>query len=56
MTAHRIESWAILWRRNGEDAREGVSSFLEKRLARCPERVSTGMPDFFPWWDEPNYE
>jgi enoyl-CoA hydratase/carnithine racemase len=55
MAAHRIESRAILSRRHSGDAREGIRSFLEKRPARYPDRVSADMPDFFPWWDEPEY-
>jgi len=38
------------------DVAEGVSSFLEKRPAVFRDRVSADMPDFFPWWDEPQYE
>ena len=38
------------------DAREGVSSFLEKRQPVYPNMVSTDMPAFFPWWDEPPFE
>jgi hypothetical protein len=38
------------------DVREGVGAFLEKRKAAFPDRVSTGMPGFFPWWDEPGFD
>ena len=34
------------------DAREGVSSFLEKRQPVYPDKVSGDMPTFFPWWPE----
>jgi hypothetical protein len=37
------------------DAHEGVTSFREKRQAVYLDRVSTDMPGYFPWWDEPNY-
>jgi enoyl-CoA hydratase/carnithine racemase len=55
MAAHRIDSRAIVSRRHSADAREGIASFLEKRPARYPNRVSSDMPDFFPWWEEPEY-
>lgn len=55
MEAHRIDSRAIASRGASADAVEGVMAFLEKRDARFPLRVSTDMPDFFPWWDEPAF-
>ena len=56
MTAHRIDCRAIQSRGQSADAREGVSSFLEKRQPVYPNKVSTDMPAFFPWWDEPPFE
>ena len=55
MAAHRVDSRAVLARRVGGDAREGIGAFLEKRAAVFPDKVSSDMPDFFPWWDEPDY-
>lgn len=55
MEAHRIDSRAIASRGASADAVEGVMAFLEKRDAQFPLRVSTDMPDFFPWWDEPEF-
>lgn len=55
MEAHRLESRGVFSRGRSADAREGVESFLEKRAPRFPDRVSTGMPDYFPWWEEPEY-
>jgi len=55
MDAHRIDSRAIISRGRSADAAEGVASFLAKRAAAFPDRVSADMPDFFPWWDEPTY-
>lgn len=55
MAAHRIDSRGVFTRARSADAREGVASFLEKRAAQYPDRVSTDMPDFFPWWEEPDY-
>ena len=55
MEAHKIDSRAIYARGRQGDAREGVVSFLEKRPARYPDKVSANMPDFFPWWSERPY-
>lgn len=55
MEAHKIDSRAIWSRGSAGDAKEGVASFLEKRPAVYPDRVSTDMPHFSPWMDEPNY-
>lgn len=52
MLAHRLDSRAVASRGASADAREGVSAFLEKRPPRFPLRVSTDMPDFYPWWPE----
>lgn len=56
MHAHRIDSRAIYTRSRSGDAREGISSFLEKRVAIYPDRVASDMPEFYPWWNEPGYE
>ncbi len=45
--AHRAESLAIYLRGASGDAREGVESFLAKRLPEFPDRVSNGLPDLF---------
>ena len=55
MEAHKIDSRAIYRRSRSGDAKEGIASFLEKRAPEYPDKVSTDMPDFFPWWEEPVY-
>jgi enoyl-CoA hydratase/carnithine racemase len=52
MEAHKIDSRAIFARGKQADAKEGVMSFLEKRPAAFPNKVSADMPDFFPWWPD----
>lgn len=56
MAAHRIDSRAIYRLSRSADAREGVDSFLEKRPPAYPDTVSGNMPDFYPWWQQPEYE
>lgn len=56
MMAHRIDSRAIYRLSRGVDAKEGIASFLEKREPDYPGKVSEDMPDFYPWWDEPQYK
>ncbi len=55
MEAHKIDSRGIYARGKSADVREGVTAFLEKRAAKFPDKVSTEMPQFFPWWNERTY-
>jgi enoyl-CoA hydratase/carnithine racemase len=55
MEAHRIDSRGILERGRSADAAEGVTSFLEKRPAVFPMKVSDGLPDVFPDWQPPTF-
>ena len=55
MAAHRADSRGMFSRGQSEDAREGVTSFLEKRPARFPDRVSDGLPDLFPDREAPAF-
>jgi enoyl-CoA hydratase/carnithine racemase len=45
--APRADSRAMYARGQSEDVREGIQSFLEKRAAVFPDRVSGGLPDVF---------
>src|SRR5437763_3335288 len=56
MEAHKVDSRGIYARGRSEDVREGVVSFLEKRPAQFKNKVSADMPDYFPWWEEREYE
>jgi enoyl-CoA hydratase/carnithine racemase len=53
MAAHRADSRAMFSRGQSDDAREGVTSFLEKRPAQFTDRVSDGLPEIFPGREEP---
>ncbi|MEQ8517390.1 MAG: crotonase/enoyl-CoA hydratase family protein [Chromatocurvus sp.] len=55
MEAHRMDSRAVQARGASADAREGVASFLEKRPAIYPNRVSEDLPGFFDWQGEPDF-
>ena len=55
MQAHMADSRGILSMGQSADVAEGVSSFLEKRPPQFPMKVSTDLPDLFPWWEEPAF-
>jgi enoyl-CoA hydratase/carnithine racemase len=55
MLAHRADSRGMLVRGRSEDAVEGITSFLDKRPASFPERVSDGLPDIMPGWHAPEF-
>lgn len=56
MEAHKIDSRGIYYRGKSADAIEGVESFLEKRAPSFPGKVSTDMPEYFPWWQEREFK
>jgi enoyl-CoA hydratase/carnithine racemase len=55
MEAHRVDSRGIAARGRSADSIEGVTSFLEKRPAHFPDRVSDGLPDIFAGWTDPEF-
>ena len=54
MEAHKIDSRGIFARGRMQDAKEGVTSFLEKREANFSDGIED-IPDYYPWWDEKEY-
>ncbi len=55
MEAHKVDSKGIFVRGASPDVKEGVRSFLEKRPAKFPDRVTKDMPSYFPWWSPRRY-
>ena len=56
MEAHKLDSRGVYHLGQGADAREGVQSFLEKRPAEFPGRVTRDLPPYYPWWEEREFE
>ncbi|MGE5501043.1 MAG: crotonase/enoyl-CoA hydratase family protein [Ignavibacteriales bacterium] len=55
MDAHMADSRAIQARGASGDAKEGVTSFLEKRAPVYPNKVSAELPDIWPEWKAPQF-
>jgi enoyl-CoA hydratase/carnithine racemase len=53
--AHMADSRGIQARGAMPDAKEGVTSFLEKRLPQYPDRVSTDLPNIWEHWSAPKF-
>lgn len=55
MEAHKLDSRGVQALGRGPDAAEGVMSFLEKRPAQFRGKVSEDLPEYFPWWIDPEF-
>jgi len=55
MEAHKIDSRGVQYMGASADAREGVESFLEKRAPQYSLTPSADLPDYFPWWSDPEF-
>ena len=55
MAAHELDSRGVQYMGATADAREGVESFLEKRQPDYRLSPSSDMPDWFPWWVDPEF-
>ena len=55
MQAHQADSRGIQARGKSGDAREGVTSFLEKRPPNYPDKVSSDLPDIWDHWTPPAF-
>ena len=55
MEAHKMDSRGIYHMGRSADCREGVESFLEKRKASFPGKVSNDLPDIAPWWQQRSF-
>ena len=55
MAAHRVDTAGVRYCGSLADAKEGVESFLEKRPPQFTGSAATDMPEFYPWWQEPEF-
>jgi len=56
MEAHKLDSRGVDALGRLSDSKEGVASFLDRRLPQFTLRPSEDMPDFYPWWTPRRYE
>ena len=55
MDAHKMDSRAIYARGRQSDPKEGVRAFLDKRNAKFADKVSSDMPEVYPFSKPPRY-
>ena len=56
MEAHKLDSRGMFFTGKSADAREGIRSFLEKKAPNFTGKPSTDMPEFYPWWEDRDFE
>ena len=56
MEAHKLDSPGMRALGAAADAKEGVSSFLEKRAPKFTDSAATDMPGYYPWWRQRVFE
>jgi enoyl-CoA hydratase/carnithine racemase len=52
LDAHEIDTAAMNALGQSDDAKEGITAFLEKRPPNFRDRLSRHLPKFFPWWKD----
>jgi hypothetical protein len=50
--AHLLDSEIMVQLYDGEDKKEGMKAFLEKRKADFKGDFKSGMPASVPWWQQ----
>ena len=56
MEGHKLDSRGVDALGRLSDSKEGVASFLDRRLPKFTLRPSQDMPDFYPWWTPRKFE
>ena len=54
--AHEIDTAAMNALGQSQDAKEGITAFLEKRRPNFRDRLTQHLPKFFPWWKDREFK
>jgi len=52
LDAHELDTAAMNALGRSNDAREGITAFLEKRAPNFGDKITQHLPKFFPWWKD----